>query len=239
MSDLKFDQHISRSFNAELADVRDKVLRMGGLVDEQLKNAVKALSGGDYELAEKVIENDHEVNAMEVEIDEECIRIIALRAPAAMDLRLVVTVIKTITDLERIGDEAERVARMTVEAEAGNLDQFTLGELEHMGDMVRRMLEQALDAFARNDAELALETTHLDKDVDRKYQALTRQLMTFMAQNGRNISSCLAALWAARALERIGDRSRNICEYVIYLVGGKDVRHTSLEKMAAAAKAAQ
>ena len=238
MTDLKFDQHISRSFNAELAEVRNEVLRMGGLVDEQLKNAVKALSAGNYELAQEVIEKDHEVNALEVDIDEECTRIIALRAPAAMDLRLVVTVIKTITDLERIGDEAERVARMTVDAEAGNIDQITLGELEHMGDMVRQMLDQALDAFARNDAKLALETTKLDKDVDRKYQALTRQLMTFMAQDGRNISSCLAALWAARALERIGDRSRNICEYVIYLVGGKDVRHTSLEKMTAVAESA-
>lgn len=238
MADLKFDKHISRAFNAELTEVRDKVLAMGGRVDEQIRKAVRALCEGDRELADAVISADYEVNAMEVDIDEECSRILALRAPTALDLRLVIAVIKTITDLERIGDEAERVARMTLEADTSQIDQMTLGELAHMGEMVRNMLEQALDAFARNDPRTALATSRLDADVDRKYQALTRQLITFMAQDARNIPACLSALWAARALERIGDRSCNICEYIIYLVGGKDVRHTSPEKMEAAAEAA-
>lgn len=236
MSDIKFDQHISASFNAELSKVRDRVLAMGGLVDEQLCKAIQALVQGDAKLVEEVRRGDHRVNAMEVEIDEECTRILALRAPAALDLRLVIAVIKTITDLERIGDEAERVAKMVTQGEATNIDSTVLDELEHMGSLVRNILEKALDAFARNDAQAALETSRLDAAIDRKYESVTRQLMTFMAQDTRTIPACLSALWAARALERIGDRSQNICEYVIYLVGGKDVRHTSEETREAVAR---
>ena len=239
MTDLKFDQHYSQSFNAELADVRSKVLQMGGLVDQQLKRAMQALVQQDVALAEQVAEDDHQVNAFEVEIDEECTRIIALRSPAAADLRLAISVIKTITDLERIGDEAERVAQRVLDKDGVGIDAVTLGELENMGDMVRSMLKQSLDAFAQNDPKLAYRTVKLDKKVDQKYAALTRQLTTFMAEDPKNIGPCLAALWAARALERIGDRSENICEYVIYLVGGKDVRHTTRAKMKAAAKAAE
>lgn len=239
MSDLKFDQHYSQSFNAELSDVRSKVLQMGGLVDSQLQQAIRALVDQDVALAEQVAEDDHKVNAMEVEIDDEVQRIIALRSPAAADLRLAITVIKTITDLERIGDEAERVATRVLDKDAAGIDKMTLGELEHMGDMVREILTQSLDSFARSDAKLAYKTTKLDRKIDQKYSALTRQLTTFMAEDAKNIGPCLAALWAARALERIGDRSQNICEYVIYLVGGKDVRHTTVEKMKAAAKAAE
>ncbi len=240
MTDLKFDQHFSKSFNQELTEIRDKVLAMGGLVDEQLKDAVKAFATGDLDLAEEVVKTDVQVNAMEVDIDEECTQIIALRSPTATDLRLVITIIKTITDLERIGDEAERVAKMALETEnpAMLMDKILLGEYERMGQMVRHMLEQSLDAFARNDAELAADTVKLDDAVDQKYKALTRQLATFMAQEQTMIPACLSALWAARALERIGDRSCNICEYVVYLVGGKDIRHTSYEKMQAAVKAA-
>ena len=238
VSHLRFDQHYSRSFNAELADVRNRVLEMGGLVDSQLKKAVEALASQDVSLAEQVIEDDHRVNAMEVELDEECTRIIALRAPAANDLRLAITVIKTITDLERIGDEAERVAKMVLHEDAVGIDPGVIIELQEMGDMVRTMLDQSLDAFARNDADMAFRTTERDYAVDRRYQALTRQLTVLMSEDSTRVGSCIAALWVARALERIGDRSRNIYEYVIYLVGGKDVRHTSVDKMRAAAEAA-
>ena len=238
VSHLRFDQHYSKSFNAELAEVRNRVLEMGGMVDSQLKKAIEALASQDVSLAEQVIEDDHKVNAMEVDLDEECTRIIALRAPAATDLRLAITVIKTITDLERIGDEAERVAKMVMHEDAVGIDSQIIIELQEMGDMVRAMLDQSLDAFARNDAEMAFATTEQDYAVDRRYQALTRQLTVHMSEDSSSVGSCIAALWVARALERIGDRSRNICEYVIYLVGGKDVRHTSVDKMREAAHAA-
>lgn len=230
-----FDRHYSKSFDAELAAVRTRVLEMGGLVDSQLKQAVTAIVEGDLDLAETVIAADQAVNALEVEIDEECIRMIALRAPAAADLRLAITVIKTISDLERIGDEAERVARMVARPEAAGLHPQILAELQVIGDLVRTMLHDALDAFARNDPGQAFETTIQDQAVDARYRELNRLLIRIMEDDPGSIPPGVAALWAARALERIGDRCRNICEYVIYLVGGQDVRHTTVDEMRRAA----
>jgi phosphate transport system protein len=226
---LNLGQHISQQFNEELEEVRNKVLQMGGVVEEQLEKAVRALVDGNATLAAEVVTNDYRVNALEVEVDEECTRILALRQPAASDLRLVMAVIKTITDLERIGDEAKRVGRM-VEAELdGTLNEEVRQELEHMGDLIRNMLRLVLDAFARTDVDTAIAVMKADKKVDAKYVSITRQLMTYMAADSKTIPTILNILWAARAMERMGDRCQNIAEYIFYLVHGRDIRHISLD----------
>jgi phosphate transport system protein len=229
MSDLNLGHHISQQFNEELEDVRSKVLQMGGVVEEQLDKAIRALVEGDAQLAATVQANDYRVNALEVEIDEECTRIVARRQPAASDLRLVLAVIKTITDLERIGDEAKRVAKMVRDELNGSLSEDVRNELEHMGDLVREMLRAILDAFARTDIDTAVQVVESDQRVDAKYVSITRQLMTYMAQDPSQIPGILDVLWAARALERIGDRCENIAEYIFYLVRGRDLRNLSKE----------
>lgn len=202
---------------------------MGGIVEEQLGKAVRALVDGNAELAREVVTNDYQVNALDVEIDEECTRIVARRQPAASDLRLVMAVIKTITDLERIGDEAKRVARMVEGNLAGTLNEELRQELEHMGDLVREMLRLVLDAFARLDVDTAVRVVKDDKKVDAKYVSITRQLMTYMAEDPRSIPMILNILWAARSMERMGDRCGNIAEYIFYLVYGRDIRHIRLD----------
>jgi phosphate transport system protein len=229
MSDLNLGQHISQQFNEELEDVRNKVLQMGGIVEEQLGKAIRALVRGDTALAVEVEENDYRVNVLEVEIDEECTRIVARRQPAASDLRLVMAVIKTITDLERIGDESKRIAKMVTAEPAGTISTDVRQELEHMGDLVREMLRTILDAFARIDVEMAVKVVESDMKVDNKYVSITRQLITYMAQDPKMIPEILDILWAARSLERIGDRCENIAEYIFYLVNGRDIRHLSKE----------
>jgi phosphate transport system protein len=232
MDNLNLGHHISQQFNEELEDIRNKVLEMGGLVEEQLGRAIKALVEGDTRLAKQVVADDYRVNALEVEIDEECTRIVARRQPAASDLRLVMAVIKTITDLERIGDEAKRVARMVEEELNGAMAEDVRHELEHMGNLVREMLRTVLDAFARSDVETAVQVVKADNRVDIKYVSITRQLMTYMAQDPKNIPRVLNILWAARSMERMGDRCGNIAEYIFYLVHGKDIRHTELDDAA-------
>lgn len=231
MDKMNIGQHISQQFNAELEDIRNRVMAMGGLVEQQLLDAVSAMVEGDSALGEKTISGDYRVNAMEVAIDEECSRVLARRQPTAGDLRLVVAVIKTITDLERIGDQAERVGRMAVRLADAELNRSQFVELQHLGNHVRQMLHDALNAFARMDAEAALNVAREDIKVDKEYESIMRQLITFMMEDPRTITRVLDVMWAARALERVGDHARNICEYVIYLVKGKDVRHTSLDKM--------
>ena len=231
MDKLHIGQHISRQFNEELESVRSQLLKMGGLVEGQLAQAVQALVEIDSELAREVVKNDYRVNALEVAIDEECTRIVARRQPAASDLRLVMAVIKTITDLERIGDEAKRVARMVAEEMNGTLNEEVRQELDHMGGLVRDMLRQVLDAFARMDVDTAIEVVHYDKKVDAKYVSITRQLMTYMAEDSKAIPLMLNLLWAARAMERMGDRCQNIAEYIFYLVHGRDIRHTSVDEI--------
>lgn len=236
MENNRIRHHISRQFNEELEDVRNKVLAMGGLVEEQITNAIAALANADIELAESVITHDYQVNALEVAIDEECTQILARRQPTAFDLRLVIAVIKTITDLERIGDQAERVARMAIHLSEMERPKNQYSELQHLGDQVRNILHEALDAFARMDAEAAVSVARQDLKVDREYDGIMRQMITHMMEDPRNVKRTLDVMWSARALERIGDHARNICEYIIYLVKGKDVRHTSFEKMEKEAK---
>ncbi|NOU52737.1 phosphate signaling complex protein PhoU [Pseudoalteromonas sp. JBTF-M23] len=222
------NKHISGRFNEELENVRNHVLSMGGLVEQQLNLALDAVNEGDAEKARKVSENDYQVNAMEVNIDEECTRIIAKRQPAASDLRLVVAIAKTIADLERIGDEAERIARVALDSFTKD-QQDLLVNIENMGRQVSKMLHDVLDAFARMDAQRAFEVHKEDAKVDREYEALTRQIMTYMMEDPRSIPKIMDLIWSVRSLERIGDRCQNIAEYVIYFVNGKDIRHTSQE----------
>lgn len=230
MENLNIDQHISRRYNEELEDIRNRVLAMGGLVEQQIQGAMDALETRDVGQATRVIENDYQVNAMEVAIDEECNNVLARRQPAASDLRLIVAVIKTITDLERIGDEAERIARMASRLAGQETAARLFTQIHNLGQHVRSMVHGALDAFAHLDTDKAVEIWSEDRRVDSEYDSLMRELMTYMMEDPRSIPSILQAMFAARAIERIGDRATNICEYVIYLVKGKDVRHTRVDQ---------
>jgi len=227
MDKLHLDQHISQQFNQELEDIRNRVLAMGGLVEQQVTSGLTALLENDGDLAEKVAQADYQVNAMEVEIDEECIQVLARRAPTASDLRLIVTVIKAITDLERIGDEAEKLGRFSAELSSSNRTLEYRKELRHLGGLVRSMLHDTLDAFARLDAESALTIAQRDDDVNSEYENLLRLLTTHLVEDPRRVTELLKITWCARALERIGDHAVNICEYVVYLVHGRDIRHTN------------
>lgn len=231
MDNINIGQHISRQFNEELEDVRNQVLIMGGLVEQQVTDAVKALVEGDSRLAEQVIDNDHKVNGLEVAIDEECTQILARRQPTASDLRLVVAVIKTITDLERIGDQAAKIARMGIHLAEMEHPKGQYYEVQSLGERVIKMLHQTLDAFARMDVDAAIQVSQLDEVIDHEYDGIIRKMVTYMMEDPRSIKRSLDVIWSVRALERIGDHSKNICEYVIYLVKGKDVRHTSTEYM--------
>jgi len=222
------NKHISGRFNQELEDVRNHVLSMGGLVEQQLNSALDAVSKNDAVLAQKVRENDYKVNAMEVSIDEDCTRIIAKRQPAASDLRLVIAIAKTIADLERIGDEAKRIAKVALDSFTKD-QQDLLVNIENMGRQVSKMLHDVLDAFARMDVQRAFEVHKEDAKVDREYEAITRQIMTYMMEDPRSIPKIMDLVWSVRSLERIGDRCQNIAEYIIYFVNGKDIRHTSQE----------
>jgi len=229
MDTTDLSHHILSRFNADLEGIRSGVLQMGGFVEQQLQNGVKALTLGDSRLGEEVARLDHKVNAMEVSIDDDCSRILATRNPTASDLRLIVAVIKTITDLERIGDETEKLGRISARLSGLDRPADRYREVKHMGDLVAEMVHGALDAFARLDTEAALDVARRDRVVDEEYEAIQRQCITFMMEDPRTIRRALDVLWVARALERIGDHAKNICEYVIYMVLGKDIRHLSIE----------
>src|ERR1700758_5198756 len=229
METADLSHHISRRFNEDLERVRSKVLGMGGFVEQQLHKAITALIEGDSSLGEEVALDDHQVNNMEVAIDEECSRILATRAPAAGDLRVIVAIIKTITDLERIGDEGEKIGYIASQLATMERPADKYREVKHLGRQVAQMVHDALDAFARMDSQAALKTAQEDKMVDEEYESIHRQCITFMMEDPRTIRRALEIMWIVRALERIGDHAKNICEYVIYMVHGKDVRHTSLD----------
>lgn len=232
VDEKRFTQHISRQYNEELIRILNRVMRMGGLVERQLANALVALTQGDSARGERVVTSDYEVNAAEVKLDEECIHILARRQPAASDLRLIMAVIKTITDLERIGDEAERVGRMALHLLEEDRRRSPMAQVQTLGEHVRHMLAGALDAFARMDVDKAVQVAQQDIQADSQYENIMRELINAMMADSAAVPRVMDIIWSARALERIGDRSRNICEYVVYFVRGKDVRHTSFEQMA-------
>ena len=230
MDNLNIGRHISGQFNEDLESVINHVMHMGGLVEKQLGDALKAVYENDSDLAAQVLVNDYQINDLEVSIDEECTRIIAKRQPAAGDLRLIMAIIKTIADLERIGDEAEKIAKVAQESFNSKQRDFLMN-LDNLGRSVLTLLQSTLDAFTRMDDEAALKAHQSDDNIDRNYEALMRQLMTYMMEDPRSIPQIMSVIWSARALERIGDRCKNICEYVIYFVKGKVVRHTTPEDM--------
>ena len=225
-------EHTSRQFDAELEAVRARVLQMGGLVESQIQLAIEALINGDVSLMNRVIGDDHRVNAMEVEIDESCCQIIARRQPAAGDLRMVMTVIKTITDLERIGDEAEKIARMAkLLSQKERLILPRYNEIKHAAELALDMLRKSLDAFARLDLACAAQVVRQDEQVDEEFRTIMRYLITFMMEDPRTISTSLEILFVAKAIERIGDHAKNMSEYVVYMVKGRDVRHVTAEEI--------
>nr|WP_163501400.1 phosphate signaling complex protein PhoU [Halomonas socia] len=224
-------QHISKQFNQELEELKTHLMAMGGLVEKQVQDAVTALLDGDSRLAERVRDNDDAVNDMQLKIDDECTRVLARRQPAASDLRLVLAVIRATSDLERIGDEASKIARNAMSlAEAGNGSKGFI-EVRHISEHVRKMVRDALTAFARFDIDLALEVVHEDEAVDSEYTTAMRSLMTFMMEDPRSITSVLSVMWILRALERIGDHANNLAEYVVYLVKGLDIRHIDPDEL--------
>jgi len=233
METANLTHHILSRYNEDLENVRNSVLQMGGVVEQQLADAVAALLSGDSELAERAAHRDHEINSLEIAIDEDCGRILATRSPAASDLRLIVAVIKTITDLERIGDEGEKVAYAATRVHGIDRASDRYRELKHLARLALEQLRTALDAFSRIDAAAAVANAQRDRLLDSEFEAVQRQCITFMMEDPRTIRRSLDLMMVARALERIGDHAKNICEYVVYMVLGKDVRHRSLDAVAA------
>lgn len=225
-------EHIFRQFDTEIEDIRALVLQMGGMVEEQITKAIRALSERDMELADEVIEKDQQVNALELRIDEACTHMIARRQPAAGDLRLIMTVERAITDLERIGDKAEKIARLAKKIYSPDrLVVPRFNEIKHMSEMVLAMLRTSLDAFARFDMSAAADLKKQDREVDEEFDAVVRHLITFMMEDPRMISVSIDILFAAKAVERVGDHAKNIASYVVYMAKGKDVRHASMEEI--------
>lgn len=231
MEKVSLEKHTSKQFTEELEEVREQVLIMGGLVEQQIADGVHALVEGDGALGEEVARSDYMVNRMEVEIDEQCTRILARRQPQAGDLRLVLAIAKTITDLERIGDEAEKIGRKASRLAIKRRPAGAFHQIDVLGRHVREMVRDALDAFARMDVSAALQVVHRDTAVDAEYEGVVRQCITYMMEDPRTIRDMLDVMWSVKALERIGDHATNIGEYIIYFVQGKDVRHISVEDM--------
>ena len=221
------NEHLSKQYDIDLDGLRSLVLAMGGLVESQIRAALEAFTTGDAALADRVIRGDHEVDAYEVSIDQDCVHVIARRQPAAGDLRMIMAISKTVTDLERVGDEAEKIARMAKAIYAGGrVPAERLPQIRHVADIALAMLRQSLDAFARLDALEAAKAVRADVAIDDEFRAILRQLISYMMEDPRTISTALDIVWVAKAIERIGDHAKNMAEYVIYVVEGTDVRHT-------------
>lgn len=225
MDKLHLDQHISKQFDADLEELKTRMLAMGGLVENQVVDALRAVEQADSDLACRVIEKETEVDSMEMSIDEESILLIARRQPAASDLRMVMAVFRCVRDLERIGDEAQKIAKMAIKLSEEGGAPKGYQELRHIGLLVQQMLHRALDAFARFDAKSALDVMPEDAKVDMDYKSAIRELVTYMMEDPRSISRVMNILWTLKAVERIGDHAKNICEQVVYLVDGQDIRH--------------
>ncbi len=221
--------HIVKQYDIDLENIRNRVLQMGGLVEQQIIKAMTGLVEGDRQLIEQTIDNDHQVNRLEVELDEACTQIIARRQPTAVDLRMVMMVIKTITDLERIGDEAKKIAKAAKAIHEAGASLMPKIDLRHIAEDAVAMLRKALDAYARLDLNAAAQVVRQDQEVDAEFKSIMRQLITFMMEDPRTISRSIDLMFIAKSIERIGDHSKNISEYVVYMAKGRDVRHIGLE----------
>ena len=230
------EQHTSKNFDLELEALRTRVLQMGGLAEEQVRKAVTGLYSGDIALMEQVIRDDDKINQLEVDIDALCNQVIAKRQPTAIDLRMVVSVMKTIADIERVGDKARKIARLGIPIHSQNGGAPVNVELNHMTDTALRMLRLSLDGFARLDLEQVTEAVRLDEQVNTAYRGIARQLITYMMEDPRTITRSLDILTIAKAIERIGDHATNIAEYVVYMIKGLNVRHASLDEVEAQLK---
>lgn len=219
-------QHVSSQFDEDLANLRTHVLQMGGLVETQVSAAIDAYSSGEVASVKSIVETDRKVNDLEKSIDDDCAHIIAKRQPTASDLRLVLGITKIVTDLERAGDEAKKIAKGVRRIyENGHLPaQYGIG-VRHIAEAALSMVRQALDAFARMDAQLAAEVIQADGAVDTEFKSIVRQLITHMMEDPRTITTSIDIIWISRAIERIGDHAKNVAEQVIYIVEGRDIRH--------------
>ncbi len=219
------NRHISEQYDTELAEIKARLMEMGGLVEQQLERGARALINHDVELAESMSSTENQINKLEVDLDEQCVQVIARRQPTAGDLRTLICVMRAITDLERIGDEAHRIARMARGMAREELPEDQYGAFRELNTMVARQLASALDAFARLDEKLANEVIQGDEVIDNQYRNIISSLKISMADNPNHINRSMNVIWAARALERIGDHAKNLGEYVMYRVKGEDVRH--------------
>ena len=226
------DAHTVKQFDVLLANLRNLVLEMGGLVEEQIQHAIQALDDEDLTAAREVVARDQVINGLQVKADEDCVSMIALRQPLGSDLRLIMSLSKIVTDLERIGDEAEKIARMTIKTYDGDSSPPSaklLRDVVPMAKLAQNMLHGCLDALARLDVEKAVEVAQGDDELDQEFQSALRRLITYMMEDPRTIGHAINVIFIVKALERIGDHSKNIAEYIIYLVKGKDVRHVSMD----------
>jgi phosphate transport system protein len=231
------EKHLSTQFDSELTAVSSRVMELGGLVESQIHQAIYALSQFSPEAADQVVEVEARVNAMEVEIDRDLSSIIARRQPTARDLRLLIAISKTTANLERVGDEAAKIARMTRSIiDSGAARSLPTSDLRVASDLASGLLRKALDGFARLDADIAVSILKEDDAIDREFDGFVRKLVTYMMEDPRKISACLDLLFLAKAIERIGDHAKNIAEFIIYIVKGEDVRHTSIANVESAVK---
>ncbi len=233
------NKHISQQYDQELELARRKLLEMGGLVEDQVRSACEAFVSHDGVLAQRVRDGDEQINQMEIALDGMVTQIIARRQPTASDLRLLMAVLKAGTDLERIGDESKRIAKMALDLADQALPTNHYSEIRHLSREVRRILNDTLDAFARTDEAAARRVIDMDKEIDQEYEGVIRQAMTYMMEDPRTIRRVLNSVWTARALERIGDHAKNISEYVVYIAIGTDVRHSHKSSTSDAASPAE
>lgn len=230
MKELTTD-HISQQFNQELEMLRQHFLTMGGVVENQVSDAVQALLDSDGNLAEEVKDKDSTVNQLDGLIDEECTRILARRQPAASDLRLIMSIGKAVGELERMGDEAKKIASLTLSLISEGESPRGYVEINRIGQMVSTMIHDCLDAYARLDVDAAIKVAKQDRQVDLEYKTAIRSLVTYMMEDPRSISRVLNVIWMLRSLERIGDHSRHVCQHLIYMIKGIDVRHIPMSEI--------
>ncbi len=229
MEQVEFETHTSSEYNAELEDIRNHLLKMGGKAENQLRMALRAMKEGSKDLANELLAHGDDIDQMEIDLDQECTRIIARRQPAASDLRLIVAVMKSITDIERIGDETEKMARLLKKLIARDFQSKYYKEIDYLGQEVLSNLSDALNALARLDAEEAIKIAQRDQVIDAHFDELNGYLIKQMVKDPNKVKPYLKLSQCGQALERIGDHAKNICENIIYLVIGKDVRHTNID----------